>query len=65
MGIEVAGIGGLILLILNIWAIVSIIGSGASTGGKVLWVLLVLILPLIGVIVWLIAGPRAGARATV
>lgn len=59
MGIEVAGIGGFILLILNIWAIVSIIGSAASTGAKVLWVLLVLILPLLGVIIWLIAGPRA------
>lgn len=65
MGIEVAGIGGLILLILNIWAIVSIIGSGAGTGSKVLWVLLVLILPVIGFIVWLIAGPRGGARAVV
>ncbi|MEO0390175.1 MAG: PLDc N-terminal domain-containing protein [Pseudomonadota bacterium] len=60
MGIEVAGLGGLILLALNIWAIVSIIGSGAGTGAKVLWVLLVLILPVIGFIVWLLAGPRGG-----
>ena len=62
---EFAGIGGLILLILNIWALVSIIGSSASTGSKVLWSLLVLILPLIGFIIWLIAGPRAsgGLRA--
>ena len=64
MGIEVAGIGGLILLILNIWAIVSIIGSGAGTGAKVLWILLVLILPLLGFIVWLIAGPRSTRVAT-
>ncbi len=59
MGIEVAGIGGFILLVLNIWALVSIISSGASTGKKVLWSLFVLILPLIGFIAWLIAGPRA------
>lgn len=65
MGIEIAGIGGLILLILNIWAIVSIIGSGATTGSKVLWLLLVLVLPLIGFVIWLIAGPRGGARASV
>ncbi len=65
MGIEVAGIGGFILLILNIWAIISIVGSGASTGGKVLWVLLVLLLPLIGFIVWLIAGPRGRGRAAI
>jgi hypothetical protein len=57
--VEFAGIGGFILLVLNIWAIVSIIGSGASTGSKVLWTLLVLVLPLVGFIVWLLAGPRA------
>ena len=57
--LEITGLGGLILLVLDIWAIVSIVGSPASTGKKVLWVLLVLILPLIGFIIWLIAGPRA------
>lgn len=59
---EYAGIGGFIVLVLNIWAIVSIIGSGASTGSKVLWTLLVLVLPVIGFIIWLITGPRANAR---
>jgi len=53
------GFGGFILLVLNIWAIVSIFGSAASTGRKVLWTLLVLILPLVGFIIWLLAGPRA------
>ena len=58
MGIEVGGILGLIILALDIWAIVNIFGSGASTGAKVLWILLVLILPLVGLIIWLLAGPR-------
>jgi succinate dehydrogenase/fumarate reductase cytochrome b subunit len=53
------GFGGLIVLVLDLWAIVSIIGSGSSTGKKVLWVLLVLFLPIIGFIIWLLAGPRA------
>lgn len=57
------GIGGLIVLALNIWAIVSIISSGASTGSKVLWTLLVLVLPILGFIIWFFAGPR-GAAAT-
>ncbi|WP_169052655.1 PLD nuclease N-terminal domain-containing protein [Pseudooceanicola onchidii] len=57
--LEVSGIGGLIILALDIWAIVSIIGSGASTGKKVLWTLLVLILPVLGFIIWLVAGPRS------
>lgn len=56
---EISGLGGLILLILDIWAIVSIIGARATTGRKVIWVGLVLILPLLGFILWLIAGPRA------
>ncbi|WP_238370896.1 PLDc N-terminal domain-containing protein [Heliomarina baculiformis] len=56
------GLGGLIILVLDIWAIISIIGSAASTGKKVLWVLLVLILPVIGFIIWLVAGPRSGQK---
>ncbi|APX10536.1 PLDc N-terminal domain-containing protein [Tateyamaria omphalii] len=62
--VEIYGVGGFILLVLNVWAIVSIIGSAASTGAKVLWVLLILLLPVLGFIVWLIAGPK-GARRTV
>ncbi|SIT90326.1 Phospholipase_D-nuclease N-terminal [Yoonia rosea] len=60
---EYAGLGGLIILALNIWAIISIIGSGASTGSKVLWTLLVLVLPVIGFIIWLIAGPRSATAS--
>ena len=58
MGIEVGGIFGLILLALNIWALIKIVQSGASTGAKVIWVLVVLILPLAGFLAWLIFGPR-------
>lgn len=61
---EFAGIGGFILLVLDVWAIVSILSSNASTGRKVLWTLLVIVLPLLGFIIWLIAGPRA-ARQTI
>lgn len=59
---EYAGFGGFIVLILNIWAIISIIGSSNSTGSKVLWIVLVLVLPILGFIIWLIAGPRANKR---
>lgn len=59
--LEITGIGGIILLALNLWAIISIIGSTASTGKKVLWCVLILILPLVGFIIWLIAGPRSSA----
>jgi hypothetical protein len=56
---EIGGLGGLIVLALDVWAIVSILGSTAGTGAKVLWVLLVLLLPIIGFIIWLVAGPRS------
>ncbi|MDA3857528.1 MAG: PLDc N-terminal domain-containing protein [Roseovarius sp.] len=57
--LEISGLGGLILLGLAIWAIISIIGSSVSTGKKVLWVLLVLLLPLLWFIIWLVAGPKS------
>jgi hypothetical protein len=58
MGVEFGGIIGLLILIADIWAIVKVIQSGATTGAKVLWILLILILPLIGFLIWLLAGPR-------
>ncbi len=40
-------------------AIVNIAQSGASTGAKALWIVFVLVLPLVGFLAWLVAGPRA------
>jgi hypothetical protein len=56
------GVIGLIVLVLDLWGIINVIGSGATTGTKLLWVLLILILPVIGLIVWFLAGPR-GSKA--
>ena len=50
---------GLLILIADIWAIINIVQSSAATGAKVLWVVLVLVLPLIGLIIWYFAGPKA------
>jgi len=60
MGIEVGGLFGLILLAAVIWALINIVQSRASTLAKVVWILVVLVFPFLGVIVWLIAGPRTG-----
>ena len=49
---------GLIVLVLNIWAIWKTIGSPAATGDKALWIVLILVLPVLGLILWAIAGPR-------
>lgn len=58
MGIEVGGILGLVILILDIWAIVKIFQSSASTGAKVLWTLLIILLPILGLIIWFLLGPK-------
>ena len=56
---------GLVILVLDIWAIVKIWGSGASTLAKVLWTLGIIILPVLGFIVWLIAGPKGPSPRSV
>jgi hypothetical protein len=58
MNIEVGGFFGLLVLIADVWAIVRTVQSGASTGSKVFWIILILLLPVLGFIIWLIAGPR-------
>ena len=58
MGVEVGGLFGLIILALDIWAIIRVFDSTASTGSKVLWILLILVLPVIGLILWYFLGPK-------
>jgi hypothetical protein len=51
---------GIIILGLDIWAIINIFQApGASAVSKLMWTLLILILPVIGLIIWWFAGPRA------
>jgi len=58
MGFEYGGILGLIILALDIWAILRVVQSGASTGAKVIWIVVILVLPVIGLIIWLLAEPK-------
>jgi hypothetical protein len=59
MGVEVGGLLGLVILVLDIYAIVKIIGSTASTGTKVLWIVVILLLPVLGLILWALMGPKS------
>jgi hypothetical protein len=59
MGIEVGGLLGLVILAFDIYAIIKIINSGASTLAKVIWVLVILVLPVLGLLLWLLFGPRS------
>ena len=51
---------GLIILVLDIIAIVSILKSSADTGTKILWTLLVIFLPVIGMVLYFLMGPGRG-----
>jgi Phospholipase_D-nuclease N-terminal len=54
------GLFGLIVLIADVWAIVNIFQSAADTGKKVIWTVLVIILPVLGFILWYFLGPKTG-----
>jgi hypothetical protein len=54
------GLIGLLILIADVWAIVNITQSSASTGRKVLWIVIVLLFPVLGLLLWLLLGPRTG-----
>lgn len=62
MGSTFNSLIGLIILALDIWAIINVIKSGAEVGIKVLWILLIVLLPVLGLIIWAIAGPRGNVR---
>jgi hypothetical protein len=62
MGSTFNGLLGLIILALDIWAILSVIKSNAETGIKVLWILLIVLLPGIGLIIWALMGPRGTVK---
>lgn len=54
---------GLIIFALDIWAIINVLRSGTDTGKKILWILLIVILPVLGLIIWAVAGPRGSGSA--
>ena len=53
----------LVVTVLDVIAIVSIVKSSADSGTKILWALLVILLPVIGMILYFLMGP--GRRSVV
>ena len=58
MSVGYNGLLGLLVLAGDIWAIINIVQSSAANEKKLLWVLVVVILPLLGLILWFFLGPR-------
>lgn len=52
------GFLGLLVLICDVYAISKVGGSAASTGTKIVWVLVIVLLPVFGLVLWWLAGPK-------
>ena len=48
----------MLILAGDIWAILNVFQSGASNGAKVVWTLVIIVLPLFGLALWYFLGPR-------
>ncbi len=55
-----AGLIYVVGLILWVWAITETIKSNETDGAKIAWILVLIFIPVLGLLVWLFAGPRAG-----
>ena len=49
---------GLAVLVLDIVAIVDVLGSSMATGRKVLWIILILVLPFVGMVLYFLVGKK-------
>ena len=58
MNLQINGLWGLLVLAADVWAIVNVLQSSESTGTKVVWTLVILLLPVLGFIIWYFAGPK-------
>lgn len=58
MGMEVGGLLGIVWLFVVIWAIIRTAQSPAGPVVKALWIVILLVLPLFGLLAWLLLGPK-------
>lgn len=54
------GILGVLVLIADVWALVNILQGGGDTGTKVVWIVVILLLPVLGFLIWYFMGSRSG-----
>lgn len=53
-----AMLGGLALLVADLYAIIQTLKSGESGAVKIVWAVLIFVMPVVGLIIWFFAGPR-------
>lgn len=60
--LELTGIFGVLILIADIYAIIKTFESSASTPKKIIWAAIIFFLPLLGLILWFLFGPKSTHR---
>lgn len=53
------GFLGVLILVLDIYAIIKIVQSSAEPLWKAIWVVIVLFLPVLGLLLWFLLGPKS------
>ena len=54
------GLWGLLIFAGDVWAIINILQSSATSEKKLVWIIAVVLLPVLGLILWYFLGPRGG-----
>jgi hypothetical protein len=54
----VNGLLGLAILVLDVWCILQVVQMNTSNGTKVLWVVIILVLPVLGPLLWYLFGRK-------
>ena len=54
------GLIGVLVLAGDIWAILNIFQSSVSNEKKLIWIIAVVLLPVLGLLLWYLLGPRNG-----
>lgn len=62
MGSTLSGLISLIIFALDIWAIINVVKSNAEMSLKIIWILVIVILPVLSLIIWAVAGPRGNVK---
>nr|WP_293549019.1 PLDc N-terminal domain-containing protein [Parvibaculum sp.] len=58
MGNGYGGLLGILILIADIYAIIKVAQSSAEPIAKALWIVVILLLPVLGLILWWLFGPK-------
>jgi fatty acid desaturase len=54
---------GILIFVLDVWAIISVLTGYGSTAHKVIWILLIILLPVLGLILYLLFGRNVADTA--